>query len=183
MFPRGDGAGSHGIVPGLDSMRTVLRRYTASQGALRIPPEGHFVIPLPDLLHFGFTRTATVSFTAAQAANGLAATVPTNERWELTSIRVARTSGDNTILSMFLAYPAGFFLTNSTAYLMELTTAVSKYLWPTGADNEKVLPVAPFILEPGTELYIEASGAGVGASAFAATVSYRATRIIRALRP
>lgn len=184
-----DGHGpSTGVAVGLDqALLAFFQSYRPGElGTNQISPNLQLTLPISlwDWSSY-YHRLTSPSITAASSVTVPVLTVPQDERWEVTSLRVERGSGDNTLNGVDWVFPAGYFFGSSQSRFVVLSTAAPTIFWPDpgGQQTWDEYERDPFLLEPGSVLELAPSGAGVAASTFIVKLNCRRTKLIRSIPP
>jgi len=187
----GPGAGPHGVLAGLNA--TLLDLLSAFQpgelGVCAIDPSLQLSLPVPEWATWthGF-QDAMPSIGAGGNTTVPVLTVPTDERWNVQYVRVARASGDNTANHFRIVSPAGYFEGSDEFVIMDLTTSAVNMNWPDARGEQTVdyimdMPPGGLLLEPGSQFALRPSGAGAAATIFNYSALVRRTKLVRAIAP
>lgn len=188
-LPVGDPSG---IIPGLNSsLLALLSSFDPGDlGVCIVDEKIQIVLPIKDWDTSAWMRNGVINLAAAEAPAKVFVTVPADERWELEYIRVLRDSGDNTLDSLILTYPPGFFDNVSgddEIFLVLLASSGTVLFWPDPAVTQTVTQIvsksSSIRLEPGTTISVDPSSAGVSASVLFYDIIVTRTKIVRAMGP
>jgi len=177
-----------GVVAGLNaSLLHLLANFKPTDlGVCALADNLQITLPLSNWDWYSFwQRVDTASITAGSGTWTDFLTVPNDERWWLDSIRLERVSGDNTADGVDLVYPEGYYSVDARNRFLVLSTAGPDLFWPDpgGQQTWDQYSNSPILLEPGTVLQVDPSGAGVAATIFRARIATRRTKLIRAMAP
>lgn len=177
-----------GNIPGLDqAMIQALRAYRpATEGVSRLDPFLHVVLPLPEWYIYSWVEAVDVALEAGESDRQAGFTVPQDERVWIENVRFTRTSGDNTLDSISVTYPLGYGSGGRVLGLLSLSSAGTSIYWPDIAGRQTVnyaVDSVPLLLEPGTTVDIDPTGAGVAASVVALRMLIRRMKVVRAQPP
>jgi len=178
-----------GVMAGLNaSLISFLRNFDpGSLGVCVVDDKLQLSLAIPNWDKFAFFQQGEITLAASQGGLGICRTVPMDERWEIQYFSCRRDTGDNTYDTLVLDYPAGYTEGGNTEHaLVSLTTAATRIFWPDPAGIQTVTHANntyPILLEPGTNLSVNPSGAGVSASEVEYEIIGTRSKIVRAMEP
>jgi len=169
------------------SLLGLLNRFSSSyNGVCWVSDEMQLVLPVPDWHLYAWTEALTANILATQTALETVFTVPTDERVYLDYVLVARATGDNLINNLAFSLPTGYFGGTQSVQFYGLNAGAALLYWPDTLDvatiNNFQMP-GPLLLEPGTIVQIDPTGAGSAASTWTVVLLMRRTKLIRARPP
>jgi hypothetical protein len=199
VAPNGNGIATPGVpeepeesttgeIVGLtQSLIAFLQNYRPGVGLSELGRGARLTLPVPEWAWWwDYKEENTGDIAGGSAASQLVHTVPTDERHWLDGLQADRNSGDNLAAGWRITFPTAYASgTDPTAFIMIATTPASELWWPDQAGliacNRKV--DGPLLLEPGTQIRFNPSGAGSSTTSFSNACFLRKTKFIRALTP
>jgi len=186
-LPAGD---TSGVLPGLErSLLAVLANYRPGDiGICEVGDKLQLTLNLDHWAEwFHYQTFLTPSIDAGANASVTVWTVPTDERAWLDFMYASRASGDNLVGAFVVIPPAGYFEgpLSPTYQVQQIPAGSETPFWPDpgGIQTVTTQAVGPILMEPGSQVQIVASGAGVGASTFNVRLALRRTKLMRAMVP
>jgi len=154
-------------------------------------PEGiglQVTLPVPDWDRYAYLITHLETWDAGRTASHSTYTVPDDSRAVLLAFRSFRVTGDNEIDSVHFVYPAAYQEGNEDESQLIAKGSTLDIFWPdsTGIQSTSATYMkgpTPILMEPGTQLVLTPSGAGVSVSTFQTLIDVLVCKIIRAQAP
>jgi len=197
LFARNGGSGGlppgkpSGVIGGLNaSLLALLAAFDpGSLGVCLVDEKLQMSLPIPEWSRWQATlKGSMASMSAGEGDPEPIFTVPTDERWWLDFVMVLRASGDNTITRLSLKYPEGYYSGINVVPMLDTAGGLTQLQWPDPRLEFAYvyvmpMPVAGLLLEPGTQLLLDPSAAGAGATVFDYEVLVKCTKVVRAQSP
>jgi len=179
-------------MPGLEeSVAAILRNYNPGDiGICELADQVQLTLPAPAWAESALLAGRTQSYAAGQSTALVALTVPTNERWFLSSFYVKVSGGDGNIDWVDCEPPEGYRDTAGVAdffRLVRLTTAGSEIYWPDNGGAQTLSqiqnPAESILMEPGTIIHVKMNGSGSTGGNLVSEWNMRRVKLIRAQAP
>lgn len=183
----------HGVLGGLnESLIKLLGNFSPGDlGVCVIDEKLQLTLPVPDWSEYAFNSRSLVSYTAGLTGLTTVWTVPADERNYLVSINAQRSGGDNTISHIAIESPGadgGYWAGDPNNYILQATAAIWLF-WPDNAATQAgISQLSPsqgkgWLMEPGTNIRLYQSGAGVGAGNWLSSIHLIRTKLTQAQTP